>query len=167
MIETIKKIVENLENTSYALFRDEDTDEEEAKEFAEETLRDALERILRYPNCVIHMSNMMELWRSVLRYEGEDYRDRVEKLDKDRRIKHDAAITSISMLNRICEKLGIDQFDVNLNDRYAVGDWIGAFCGEVFMIPDCRSLDNYIDAVNWKEQNDSEIDKAVEQLIKE
>lgn len=166
MIEIIKKMVDNLENTSYALFRDEDTDEEAAKECAEETLQDALESILRYPNCVIHMSNMMELWRTVLCYEGEDYRDRVEKLDKDRRIKHDAAIAAISMLNRICKILGIDQFDVNLNDRYAVGDWIGAFCGEVFMIPGCRSLDNYIDAVNWKEQNDSEIHRAVEQLIK-
>lgn len=41
------------------------------------------------------------------RLEGEDYRDEIMRIDARRRSAHDAAITSLSILNRIAEKSNV------------------------------------------------------------
>lgn len=132
MIEVIKKIINKLKETSYSIFSDESTTYEEAKEYAEETISDAIRSFANYACCVAHMQRMIQVWIMTSHYEGQEFRDKVEDLDRKRRIAHDAAISNLSMLNRICNMLDVKGFDVNLNDRYAVGNWIGMFCSELY-----------------------------------
>lgn len=158
MIEVIKKIISKLKETSYSIFSDESTSYEEAREGAEETISDAIRSFANYACCVAHMQRMIQVWIMTSRYEGQEFRDKVEALDRKRRIAHDAAIANLSMLNRICDMLDVERFEVNLNDRYAVGDWIGMFCAELYQLSDCRSMDDYMGKISRlfnkaKEQN--------------
>lgn len=132
MIEIIEKIISKLKETSYSIFNDESTTYEEAKEYAEETISDAIRSFVNYACCVAHMQRMIQVWVMSSRYEGQEFRDKVEDLDHKRRIAHDAAISNLSMLNRICDMLNIEKFEVNLKDRYEVGNWIGMFCAELY-----------------------------------
>lgn len=132
MIEIIEKIISKLKETSYSIFSDEGTTYEEARECAEETISDAIRSFANYACCVAHMQRMIQVWIMTSHYEGQEFRDKVEDLDHKRRIAHDAAIANLSMLNRICDMLDVERFEVNLNDRYAVGDWIGMFCAELY-----------------------------------
>lgn len=68
----------------------------------------------------------MEMQMPVLRFrlEGDAFRDAVTDLDRARRNAHEAAIAACSILNRICEKSGVENiFDGNLEDRYEVADF--------------------------------------------
>lgn len=166
MIETIKKIVSKLKETSYLIFKDEGTTCEEAKKCAEETLSDAIHSFTNYACCVAHMQRMTQVWTMTSRYEGQEFRDKVEDMDRKRRIAHDAAIANLAMLNRICDMLGVEKFVVDLNDRYAVGDWIGMFCAELYQLSDCRSMDDYIERTHCEEYTDEKTNAAIQELIK-
>ncbi len=166
MIEIIKKIVSKLKETSYSMFKDEGTTYEEAREYAEETISDAIRSFTNYACCVAHMQRMIQIWTVTSRYEGQEFRDKVEDLDRKRRIAHDAAIANLAMLNRICDILKIEKFVVNLNDRYAVGDWIGSFCAELYQLSDCRSMDDFIELTHCEEYTAEKTNAAIEELIK-
>lgn len=148
MIEIIKNTISKLKETSYSIFSDEDTTYEEAREYAEKTISDAIRSFANYVCCVAHMQRMIQVWVMSSRYKGKEFRDKVEDLDRKRRIAHDAAIANLSMLNRICDTLDVERFEVNLNDRYAVGDWIGMFCAELYQPSDCCSMDDYMGKIS-------------------
>lgn len=152
MIEIIEKIFSKLKEISYSIFSDEGTTYEEAKEYAEETISDAIRNFTNYACCVLHMQRMIRIWVMTSHYEGQEFRDKVEALDRKRRIAHDAAIANLSMLNRICDTLNIEKFEINLKDRYAVGNWIGMFCAELYQLSDqfsdCCSTDDHMGKIS-------------------
>ena len=158
MIDTIKKIIRKLKETSYSIFSDESATYEEAKEYAEETISDAIRSFANYACCVAHMQRMIQIWVMSSRYDGQEFRDKVEALDHKRRIAHDAAIANLSMLNRICDMLDVERFEVDLKDRYAVGDWIGMFCAELYD----NGIENIIDS-NYMQKISELFAKANEQ----
>ena len=62
-----------------------------------------------------------------------DSREEIASLDKSRHFAHGNAIMLLRAVNRQCEKQRIEPFcDVDLNDRYAVANFCGAFVNEVF-----------------------------------
>lgn len=165
MVEIISNIIKKLKETAYSTFRDADMSKEDAKEYAEETISDAIHSFTNYASSVAHMLRMVQIWTVTSQYEGQEFRDKVEGLDRRRRSAHDAAIANLSMLNRICDMLGIEKFTVDLNDRYAVGDWIGMFCTELFQLDNCHSMDDYMKLTNYKEYTDEEVNEAIKKII--
>lgn len=98
---------------------------------AYDTITDAMDSFVEYQNHVINMGVVQPTLHA--RYEGQKHRDKLEELDRTRKIKHDAAIANASMLNRICDHYGIERIvPVDTNDRYAIADLIGDFCAEVY-----------------------------------
>lgn len=63
----------------------------------------------------------------------DTYLDTFATIDKRRRSTHDVCISGIGRLNKFSEKAGLDLFsDVDLGDRYKVGDVIGEIVNEMF-----------------------------------
>lgn len=84
-----------------------------------------------YANVVIRQQTMIPIWNA--RYEGQDLRDRVSEIDRQRHNAHEAAISSANMLNRMCAKNGLEPFfDGNTADRYEVADFVGDYVNEVY-----------------------------------
>lgn len=78
----------------------------------------------------VYAVHMMETSIPIIRinYEGEELRDRVEKLDRNRRDHHDRAIMGVKRLNRFAEMEGVEKiFTGDVEDRYAIAD----FCRDV------------------------------------
>ena len=118
------RLLSALKDSDYALF-DGDRDE------ALDTISSALESFPDYANIVIKEQIMLPIWRE--RYEGTEYREKVQEIDSNRRSCHDSAIASISMLNRISEMLHIEPFAaVDTNDRHAVADVVGRYVNELY-----------------------------------
>ena len=66
---------------------------------------------------------------ATFRCEGEEYRELVELADRERRRSHDAAISFVSMINRLCPLYSVPDkvFLGDTNDREEVAD----FCLDV------------------------------------
>ena len=78
----------------------------------------------------VYAVHMMETSIPIIHinYEGEELRDRVEKLDRNRRDHHDRAIMGVKRLNRFAEMEGVEKiFTGDIEDRYAIAD----FCRDV------------------------------------
>jgi hypothetical protein len=56
------------------------------------------------------------------RYEGEALREIITRLDTARRRAHDAFISRVNAVNRICAKKGLELFYQGLDDRVSIGD---------------------------------------------
>jgi predicted nucleic acid-binding protein len=55
----------------------------------------------------------------------KEYIDIVENLDRSRRYKHNSAIVSVKVLNRLCEIYGVEAiFQGNIDDRQEVANFI-------------------------------------------
>lgn len=123
-IDKQNELLQKLHDTDYDLF---DGDKEEALSFVEEQLT----ALPDYANIVIKEQIMLPIWQQ--RYEGEEYRENVQKIDMQRRNTHDCAINSMNILNRINSNLGLDPFfDVDTNDRHAVANAVGKYICEVY-----------------------------------
>ena len=84
-----------------------------------------------YVNAVYNMEITIPL--VLARYEGQDVRDRVEELDKNRNIAHERAILAVKRLNRFSGILGTSAlFDGDVDDRYQVADFCFYVVSEVF-----------------------------------
>lgn len=95
------------------------------------TIINAMGSFVDYQNHVINMGIIQPTLYA--RYEGQELRDKVMDLDQRRKSKHDAAIANMSMLNRICDNYGVERIaPVDTNDRYAVAEFIGDFCAEIY-----------------------------------
>ena len=123
-IEKEKDMLQKMHDTDWEVF---DGDKDDALEFMSRQLMTFPD----YVNCVIKEQVLMPIYS--YKYEGQDYRDAVQSLDRGRRISHDAAISSVNILNRFSERLGLGKFaDVDTSNRYAVADFCGAFTLETF-----------------------------------
>lgn len=66
---------------------------------------------------------------------GEEWRDAVQRLDEQRRSKHEVAMGSINQLNRLSKAMGLEPFydgPVDHEHRNEVGDVIGNIVNEYF-----------------------------------
>lgn len=117
-------IINALKATGYKMF---DGDSADAMDFLERNLTSFPD----YANVVIREQIMHPIWR--VRYDGQELRDRIQDLDHTRRIKHDAAIASVNVLNRFSKNLGLEPFaDIDTSDRHAVAAFIGSYVNEMY-----------------------------------
>ena len=92
-----------------------------------------LKGMVDYQNAVIQETAMMPIYTVRYADDPESLRDIRMQMDRTRRINHDAAISDLKKLNRICENYGVEPIaNVDTEDRYAVADFIGQFCAEVY-----------------------------------
>ena len=66
-----------------------------------------LERLYEYASYVMKFENKMKMIQ-VTAFDTEDFQNRVKNLDEGRRLKHEAAISSLSVLNKIAERINVD-----------------------------------------------------------
>ena len=62
-------------------------------------------------------------------------------------------------------KLDVDVFDIDFDDRYAIGDWIGKFSSEIFLNQNCLSMDEYMEKTEEKERSDEDIHDVIKQIM--
>lgn len=114
-----------------------------SKEEAYDTLEHAFSSFVTYANTVIRMTVMIPIWRN--RFEGSDLRDKIQGIDATRRANHEAAISSIAMLNRLMKAHGLDPFaDIDVTDRYQVADFVGAFISEIYENGKSKKMDDLV-----------------------
>lgn len=99
--------------------------------FGLELLDDLIDACKRYAEFVSSMEKRIQL----IKYKEEswDVANRIEELDKNRRIIHDALISKLYALNRYLFKTykeipisGIYSLDPEtIRDRAVIGDWVG------------------------------------------
>ena len=110
---------------------------------AYDTLEHALESFITYANTVIRMTVMVPIWKN--RFDGEDLRDRISSIDATRRANHEAAISSITMLNRLMKAHGLQPFaEIDVTDRYQVADFVGAFVSEIYEAGKSKNMDSLV-----------------------
>ena len=91
---------------------------------------DIIESDMRALGEYVYAVHMMETALPIIRinYEGQELRDRIEKLDHNRRAHHERAIMGVKRLNRFAEMEGVEKiFTGDVEDRYAIAD----FCRDV------------------------------------
>ena len=91
---------------------------------------DIIESDMRALGDYVYTVHMMETALPITRinYEGQELRDRIEKLDHNRRAHHERAIIGVKRLNRFAEMEGVEKiFTGDVEDRYAIAD----FCRDV------------------------------------
>ena len=74
---------------------------------------------------------------SVLRREGiisvEEYKNRIETADLNRRSKHDAMLVAMDQLNRLCDKYGVQKICPENQDRHVRANFAVAVTIECFL----------------------------------
>lgn len=138
--EKINALISTMAETNFVVF---DGNKDEAIEF----LNQNVQYMLDYVNIVVHQQHMMPILS--FRYDGQEYRDRVEELDTRRRRIHNCAIDAINIINRMAKMHNMeDIFCVDTNDRYAVADAIGDYVIEVYRLGTQHSgMDGAVDAI--------------------
>ena len=104
---------------------------------------DIIESDMRALGEYVYAVHMMETSLPIIRinYEGQELRDRVEKLDHNRREHHERAIMGVKRLNRFAEMEGVEKiFTGDVNDRYAIADFCRDTTIEMFDDRTGRSL---------------------------
>ena len=97
-------------------------DDEEMLDF----IKERMQKICNYVDKVTMMEYTIPLLYA--RYEDEELRDKIENLDRQRRIAHEMAIAAVKQINRLCVSEEVEKlFTGNEDDRYEIGD----FCGYV------------------------------------
>lgn len=96
---------------------------------------DIIESDMRALGEYVYTVHMMETSIPIIRinYESQELRDRVEKLDNNRRAHHERAIIGVKRLNRFAEMEGVEKiFTGDVNDRYAIADFCRDTTVEMF-----------------------------------
>ena len=89
-------------------------------------IKENMSKLNKYVEQVYEMETSIKLLS--FRYEGQEFRDRVETLDRNRRYAHERAIVAVTQLNRWATMMKVEpMFTGDIEDRYQVAD----FCMEV------------------------------------
>ena len=156
-LEKEARMLQEMERTHYA-----NMGGEEKKEMTLSFMGMQFDTFISYANTVITQQVMTPLWKVM--YDGAEFRDKVESLDRTRRLEHDAAIGGVRILNQMSEKLGLEPFaDIDVTDRFAVADFIGTYVNEVYNQGIGKTLDSAV--VNRDKEYD--VSKSSEAMIKE
>ena len=96
-----------------------------------EFIADQVDVFRKYVNSVVEMEIRIPVAR--FRMETEDFQRFAERLDTNRRKIHERAIDSCRILNRLCDKMGLEAFyPRDLEDRYQVADFCWEIVSELF-----------------------------------
>lgn len=120
--EKIQSLYDAMEKDNYDFF---DGDQNEAHE----TIDGIISDILNYPDIVIQMTRMTDIWSKTC--EGAEYRENVKSIDRRRTFTHDTAINRLKMLNKLLQFHELEPFDINTESRYEVAEFIGKLGGEM------------------------------------
>lgn len=152
LIEKQNELLLKLHDTNYEIF---DGNKDEALDF----VGDSLMSFPNYANVVIREQIMTPIWRN--RCDGEEFRENVERIDRQRRDAHDCAIDSINMLNRLNERLGLEpMFDVDTTDRHAVAECVGKYVNELYN----NGIGNGFDDAVYEKTNEYDSKKVTQRL---
>lgn len=119
---------------------------------------DIIESDIRALGEYVYAVHMMETALPIIRinYEGQELRDRIEKLDHNRRAHHERAIIGVKRLNRFAEMEGVEKiFTGDVEDRYAIADFCRDVTVEMF---DDRTGRNF-SMVHPKQTVDDELER--------
>ena len=94
-------------------------------------VKSSMDSFVEYVNCVYNMETSIHIARFHAN-STEEYQETVSNLDTRRRSSHEAAIASVNMLNRICDKMGVERVYDGSMDRVEIGDFCGAIVNEYF-----------------------------------
>ena len=96
-----------------------------------EAVESGLKNFVDYVNSVYGMETKI----AIARFQVDDpreFQEIVKMMDTGRRYAHDAAIASINMLDRICDKHGVEPIYGGSQDRTEIGDFCGKIVNEYF-----------------------------------
>ena len=128
-LQKIKQLYKALNDSGFQQYRTCGESLDEAKHDATEDILNATNSFNEYYNFLVMQPT--RITSLSLRYEGQDYRNAVQKLDSDRKSKHDVAIGKVTQLNRQFENMKLGKFaDIDTSDRIAVANFIAEFCAE-------------------------------------
>lgn len=123
----VKKEAELLQKMQENGYKQFGGDKDKALEF----VGSRLQAFPDYANIVIREQVMIPIWRA--RFEGQEFRDHVQDMDRQRRSAHDSAIMSVNIMNRMCQNHGLEPFaDINTQDRHAVAEFVGQYVNELY-----------------------------------
>lgn len=157
--------------------KDKETDPEEIKDL-EQFISDKFNSFSRYNSIVMNFEMQVTLWKTF--YEPEQYLDKIERLDKSRRLAHVDATVSINQLNRLCKTYNVpeifdiknEQLDVMSNaDRETAAEIIFEYCKEMSIDQneksDYNKNDNIIDKMINKAKIEAEKNNTKQEISKE
>lgn len=157
--------------------KDKETDPEEIKDL-EQFISDKFNSFSRYNSIVVNFEMQVTLWKTF--YEPEQYLDKIERLDKSRRLAHVAATVSINQLNRLCKTYNVpeifdiknEQLDIMSNaDRESAAEIIFEYCKEMSIDQneksDYNKNDNIIDKMINKAKLEAEKNNTKQEISKE
>ena len=86
-----------------------------------------------YVNSVVDYAVKIPLVRERYSYDLDRVKDEIKRFDQIRHDAHEAAIASLTSLNRFCSAHNLEKLsDVNTNDRYQVAEFVGNFVNQVY-----------------------------------
>lgn len=131
----------------------------DSKEEAIDFVAKTMSAFPEYVNTVVNYQVKVPLIYA--RYEGAELQDRVMEIDRQRRNAHEAAIASVNILNRVCDKFGLEPFaDVDTSDRTKVADFCGRFVNETYN----KAIGGTMDSVTMGSRETYESRKTHERL---
>ena len=98
-----------------------------------------LRSFVDYVNAVYSMETRISIARFHLDDPAE-YQALVKELDTTRRTAHEAAISYANILDRVCEKVGVEPVYGGSQDRVEIGDFCGSIVNEYFEGRDGRVI---------------------------
>jgi hypothetical protein len=98
-----------------------------------------LHSFVDYVNAVYSMETRMRIARFHID-DPSEYQALVKELDTARRTAHEAAISYINILDRMCEKVGVEPIYGGSQDRVEIGDFCGSIVNEYFEGRDGRVI---------------------------
>lgn len=104
------------------------------------------EALVNYFNIVVKTMYTISTTSPSNFFSQQDYVAEVQRLDLSRKLSHDSAISSLNILNRIAESVGMEKIsgDLDTSDRNAVGDFIGIFVMQIYEGRNIQSFANEI-----------------------
>lgn len=146
-----------------SVIKTKETDPEEI-EYMIDSVQRYLKNLPGYFNAVI--SYVINGNFISVRYEGEEYRNRMQELDKTRRDKHILATDSVNIINRIAKKYGMDEIfkigrdldSSSIDDREIAVALVYSFCTEAYLDETIRKKYDI---------NGEDMDAEIQKLIKE
>lgn len=92
-----------------------------------------MEALVDYVKSVYMLEVSLTVARVRLGEDSREFAEHVAELDRKRRVCHEAAIASVSALNRMCDFFKVARvFDGDIDNRYEVADFCGNMVDEVF-----------------------------------
>ena len=120
-------------------------------------LESRLDSFRTYVNIVASMEYRIPILRFGL--EGDELKDAIMTLDRQRKVCHDDVINTCKVLNRICDHLGLQKFyEGNVNDRHQVAEFAGRFVGELYELG-IAPHETTIEPRSFVDENEVEIEE--------